>query len=382
MAASAQRLRYQIDRSKSGGSIADFVAGQQIFFWNGNDIQIELGIFNAATLDDISWIASITVEVKESEVDLGSPLMSKTVLAVDLNPTLTEDQWIAGADQHGIVYFTHGETLLDLLGGASKSFWIVISAKSNDTPYKLVTLGGGYIAVIEDATPATTVGPVQAGNLLPGGAIYDGSGAYSFTVIANENLSWAQGANDTNVVNGGQTVTVSDTIFVTQGTSIVLHGTASQPVTAVLRKDVFLTADQSDGRYLQAGTVLSTVLLKANNLSDLASAATSRTNLGLDTAAVHPVSFFLQSANNLSDLANAATARANLGLGTASTQSTAFWLQTANNLSDLVSASAARTNLGLSGAALLAVGTTAGTVSAGDDSRITGAAQKSANLSD
>lgn len=52
------------------------------------------------------------------------------------------------------------------------------------------------------------------------------------------------------------------------------------------------------------------------------------------------------------------------------------------NLSDLASASSARTNLGLGGAAVLNVGTTAGTVSAGDDSRITGAAQKASNLSD
>lgn len=57
-------------------------------------------------------------------------------------------------------------------------------------------------------------------------------------------------------------------------------------------------------------------------------------------------------------------------------------LLAANNLSDLLSASTARTNLGLGGAALLSVGTTTGTVAAGDDSRIAGAAQKSANLSD
>lgn len=53
-----------------------------------------------------------------------------------------------------------------------------------------------------------------------------------------------------------------------------------------------------------------------------------------------------------------------------------------SNLSDLASASTARTNLGLGGAAVLNVGTTTGTVAAGDDSRVTGAAQKSANLSD
>lgn len=59
----------------------------------------------------------------------------------------------------------------------------------------------------------------------------------------------------------------------------------------------------------------------------------------------------LQVADNLSDLANAATARGNLGLGTAALQAASYFAQTANNLSDLASASQARTNLGLGTAA-------------------------------
>lgn len=53
-------------------------------------------------------------------------------------------------------------------------------------------------------------------------------------------------------------------------------------------------------------------------------------------------------------------------------------LLAANNLSDLNNFATARSNLGLGGAAVLNVGTTAGTVAAGDDSRLPTSGQKSA----
>ena len=61
----------------------------------------------------------------------------------------------------------------------------------------------------------------------------------------------------------------------------------------------------------------STYSTKANNLSDLASIPTARTNLGVSATGADNT--YPTKANNLSDLSSISTARANLGLGSAAT---------------------------------------------------------------
>lgn len=134
-----------------------------------------------------------------------------------------------------------------------------------------------------------------------------GSGISSLNSQAQTSQSFATGT-------GGSDFNISSALGV--------H-TFNLPSANASQRGLLLSADWSIFNAKQAALGF-TPLNPANNLSDVASASSSRTNLGLGTSATHASSDYLLAANNLSDVV-AATARTNLGLGTAAQQnSSAF----------------------------------------------------------
>jgi hypothetical protein len=133
----------------------------------------------------------------------------------------------------------------------------------------------------------------------------------------------------------------------TTGNLTVARGGTGAATAADARTNLGVTETGQDTTYA----------FRANNLSDLASASSARTNLGLGTIATQAassVSITGGSITGITDLAvadggtgasSAADARTNLGV-TATGQDTTYAYRS-NNLSDLASASTARTNLGL-----------------------------------
>ncbi|HCL1431430.1 TPA: tail fiber domain-containing protein [Salmonella enterica subsp. enterica serovar Agona] len=96
------------------------------------------------------------------------------------------------------------------------------------------------------------------------------------------------------------------------------------------------TSGESDTLYLS----------KANNLSDLDSVITARSNLGILSTTENDARYMIGS-RNLSELTDVVAARTKLGI-ISTLQSDAKYLQAVNNLSELTDVVAARTNLGMS----------------------------------
>jgi peptidoglycan/xylan/chitin deacetylase (PgdA/CDA1 family) len=156
------------------------------------------------------------------------------------------------------------------------------------------------------------------------------------------------------------------------------QGTQQAAITA-------LTGIQAAGQYLRSdGTSAALAPIQAADIPTLNQNTTGTAANVTGTVAL---------ANGGTGATSASGARTNLGLGSAATLNVGVTTgtvaagddtrvtgaaQKSANLADLASASTARTNLGLGAAALLAVGTTASTVAAGDDARINGALAASA----
>lgn len=222
------------------------VVGNIPAVWTGNAAKFQILLRRGGVIanDDVDTYDFIKLTIL-AESRTGAPFATQTVASADLDTSLTEETWADGTKQHVEFSFDPAELELSIDEGAlSKKYWLVISAGTVADALAPGTLGGSDILFHRDGIPEDPT-YVQAGNIVTGGAEYDGSGEYELNVTAGRWYRWTDGgANDTSVTNGAQTVTVNNTVFLTEGATITLNGVAGQPVTAVIYPNPVIFADE------------------------------------------------------------------------------------------------------------------------------------------
>jgi hypothetical protein len=161
--------------------------------------------------------------------------------------------------------------------------------------------GGGGSGTLEGLSDVA-LGTLSSGEVLK----YDGTNWVNITISVGD------------ITGGVATETYVDDQISGLGTASTYNvGTSADNV---VKLDGSARLPAVDGSLL-TGVVVSGGLLATNNLSDLSSTSTARTNLGLGSVAVLNSTAVLQVSNNLNDVGNTVTARSNLGLGSVATYS-------------------------------------------------------------
>lgn len=194
--------------------------------------------------------------------------------------------------------------------GASISGYLT-SATASST-YQTISGMSSYLTTSNAAsTYAPLASPTFTGTVtIPAGASISG-----YAPLANPTFTGVPAAPTATA--GTNTTQIATTAFVSTAVSNLVAGAGA----ALDTLNELANALGNDANFATTiSTSLGEKLVKANNLSDLTSAATARTNLGLGTMAVEAAADYLTKAGNLSGLASVSTARTNLGLGSIATQ--------------------------------------------------------------
>lgn len=339
---------------------------------------------------DIIWAANGTkIDPGTSKVGIG--------WVVQL-PPYEYQNWVDNRQDHAIAHFSqHGIPEWDVLTEYQGN--LSYSQGSDGNIYKCLTTntakdptnslnGAFWRRAFEDYGSVQVVSDALAAHILN----YQTLSGIGNPVAARTNLSvYSKAESDTRfasiagnssqVFNVGAATQPEHAVRLGQVASLLVQATESN-LGVIRLATIGLTETGTDDLTaitpLKANTVF---LKKSGNLAGLGNLTTARSNLGLGTAAVFADTAFVKVANNLSDLPDKPTARANLGLSTTATLPETHFLRTSLNLSDIMSVSTARSNLGLGNSAVRDVGTWAGSVAAGDDSRIVNATPNSRAVS-
>ena len=131
--------------------IIDVRTSKSPWAWNGTDLAIHLGIAQGDNVSDLSEVESLTAELKEKDNLQGLAILSKTILAAELDLTVTNETWADGTKQHAVIEFAADDINLRF-SGKEQTYWLVFSVIT--AAGKKITIGHTILKLKEDGTPS------------------------------------------------------------------------------------------------------------------------------------------------------------------------------------------------------------------------------------
>ena len=141
------RIRIAFNLASKDGAI-DVLTSAAPVIWRGNDLQFEMAAFFNESIIDISSVTTLTLQIKPYPTITGTALFSATQ-TTSFGTTVTAEQWVAGTHQQFIIPMTAAQSAIDLLGGLSRTCWLVARASCSGSS-TVYTLGTALITVTED----------------------------------------------------------------------------------------------------------------------------------------------------------------------------------------------------------------------------------------
>jgi len=184
--------------SNPPNSPVDANTGLAAQWWRGGAVALQVGIFDLFGASvDLTNATAVQLVMQDTPVS-PNVLLNKSVLAVNIIPTITSAGWNAGTQQQLTFDLLNGETDFDLGGEASAQFWLSIRVYTSPSSYLIY--GAGYVTIFNSgaALPLPNPGLVSLHTQNSAGA-----GVVTVTptsVVHTEQITITGGANVRNVV--------------------------------------------------------------------------------------------------------------------------------------------------------------------------------------
>jgi len=166
------RIRLAADGARPFADLLDQLTGATPVFPHGRNINVEVAVFNNATLDSLSNVTSLTLDIKDLTAagviePAAAALLTRTISSASFNLQLKQDNWdndvdVNGSSYHAAFGLTSAETGgLSMSGQVNnvKGFGLVLSAT---TSVGIVVLLSGVIQFRYDGAGATSGSPPLA----------------------------------------------------------------------------------------------------------------------------------------------------------------------------------------------------------------------------